>query len=289
MKAFIFFISYFLLASALAALISTPLFQLAGNDDFRFESWVTRFALIFLILGLIPCFKLFNLSLKSIGHNIVFIDNVKKISLGFLAGLLILSIVLLCLLQLDVRTIDHDSSLSIALIIKALVAGLIVALIEETLFRGLFFKLSLRWHNAFTAILLSSFFYAILHFIKPIVHIDQTKLHSFSGFEVIANAFMATTSLNPADLLALFMVGCLLAVVRFKTQCLSYCIGLHASWVFLIKICKDLTDSNTGSQWSFLVGNYDGIIGWLCFGWLSLCTISYVIFIIKPSKASLFN
>jgi len=289
MKALIFFIFYFLAASTLAALISGPLFQFIGNDSFRFESWVTRFALLFLILGLIPCFKFFNLSLKSIGHNNSLKDSVKKITLGFLAGLLILSVVMLFLLLLDIRTIDYERSLSVSLIIKALLAGLVVAFIEETLFRGLFFKLSLTWHNAISAIALSSFFYAILHFIKPIIHIDQSTLHIYSGFEVITNAFMALSSLNFGDFFALLMVGTLLAVVRFKTQSLSYCIGLHASWVFLIKICKELTDGNSTSSWSFLTGHYDGIIGWLCFIWLTLCTISYVVFIIKPSKASLFD
>jgi len=286
MKAFIFFIFYFLLASALAALISYPLFYIFGNDAFRFESWVTRLALIFLILGLIPCFKIFNLSNHLLGHNNDNHSRLKQISLGFIAGLIILSVVILLLLFLEVRTIEVGATLSFSLISKALLAGLIVALIEETLFRGLFFKLSLRWHNAASAILISSFFYAILHFIKPITHIDQGQLHIFSGFEVIANAFLALSTLQIDDFLALFSVGILLAIVRFKTQSLNYCIGLHASWVFLIKIFKDLTDESALSQWSFISGDYDGIIGWFSFAWLTLCSIAYVIFIIKPFKES---
>lgn len=277
MKAFIFFIFYFLLASALAALISYPLFHFFGNDAFRFESWVTRLALIFLILGLIPCFKIFNLSNQLIGHTNQDNSRFKQIGMGFIAGLLILSIVILPLLLLDIRIIEEGATLSLSLIIKALLAGLIVALIEETLFRGLFFKLSLRWHNAISAILISSFFYAILHFIKPIAHIDQSQLSIVSGFEVIANAFIALPALHTDDFLALFSVGVLLATVRYKTQSLNYCIGLHASWVFLIKICKDLTDGNDASQWSFLSGHYDGIIGWLSFAWLICCTIVFLV------------
>ena len=289
MKAFIFFICYFLLAAALAALISYPLFYFFGNDAFRFESWVTRLALIFLLLGLIPCFKVFNLSNRLLGHNNDNRSRLKQIILGFIVGLVILGVVIFLLLFLEIRTIEEGASLSFSLVLKALFAGLIVAFIEETLFRGLFFKLSLRWHNAVSAIFISSFFYAILHFIKPITHIDQNQLYIFSGFEVITNAFIALSTLQADDFLALFSVGVLLATVRYKTKSLNYCIGLHASWVFLIKICKDLTDGNSLSQWSFLSGNYDGIIGWFSFAWLTLCSIAYVILIIKPFKGTLFD
>ena len=289
MKAFIFFICYFLIASTLAALISYPLFYFFGDDAFRFESWVTRLALIFLILGLIPCFKIFKLSNQLIGHNNENRSRLKQISIGFIAGLIILSVVIFLLIFLGIRTIEEDASLSLSLILKALLAGFIVAFIEETLFRGLFFKLSLRWHNAISAILISSFFYAILHFIKPIIHIDQSLLHLFSGFEVIANAFIALSSLQADDFLALFSVGVLLATVRYKTQSLNFCIGLHASWVFLIKICKELTDGNSLSQWSFLSGDYDGIIGWFSFAWLTLCTVIFISLTIKPSQRTLFT
>ena len=289
MKAFIFFICYFLIASALAALISYPLFYIFGNDAFRFESWVTRLALIFLILGLIPSFKYLDLSCQLIGHNNLAQSRLKQISIGFISGLLILSVVIFLLLFLQIRTLEPDASLSLSIILKALLAGVTVALIEETLFRGLFFKLSLRWHNAISAILISSFFYAILHFIKPDIHIDQTHLSMISGFEVIMNAFKGLSSLQADDFLALFSVGILLATVRYKTQSLNHCIGLHASWVFLIKICKDLTDGNPSSDWAFLSGNYDGIIGWFSFAWLIVCTIAYVVFVIKPSKQHLFN
>lgn len=284
MKAFIFFIFYFLIASTLAASISYPLFHFFGNDAFRFESWVTRFALLFLILGLIPSFKYFKLSNQLIGHSKGHLSRLKPIGFGFLSGLAILGAVIALLLLLKIRIIDHDATLSLSLITKALLAGLIVAFIEETLFRGLFFKLSERWHNAISAIFISSFFYAILHFIKPIEHIDQNQLHLFSGFEVISNAFMALSSLRADDFFALFTVGILLATVRHKTQSLNYCIGLHASWVFLIKVFKELTDSNISSQWAFLSGHYDGIIGWLSVAWLTLCTLAYILYAIRPFK-----
>ncbi|ORU94250.1 MAG: abortive infection protein [Cycloclasticus sp. symbiont of Bathymodiolus heckerae] len=284
MKASIFFLFYFLIASALAATIAFPLFQAFGNDAYKFESWVTRSALLFLILGLIPSIKYLKLSLDSIGHNVATKSASKQITIGFVIGLIILSVVIASLLVLDVRVISTDIHLTFKLILKALLAGIVVAFIEETLFRGLFFTLTKKWHNATVAVLVSSFFYASLHFIKPLEHIDQNLLTFSSGFEVIFNAFKAFPQLHLDDFFALFVVGVLLALVRLRTQSLTYCIGLHASWVFLIKICKELTDSNKTSDWAFLTGHYDGIIGVMSFAWLALLAIAYAYFIIAVPR-----
>lgn len=281
MKASVFFIFYFLLASFIAAVITYPLFHLINNDSFRFESWVTRSALLLLVLGIIPSVKYFGLSLNSIGYNTSFKLAFKQIIKGFLIGLVILSVVISILLLLDIRVLANLGDFNTIFALKALLAGVLIALIEETLFRGLFFKLSQRWHNAFAAVIISSFFYAILHFIKPAAHIDQAALNFYSGFEVIVNAFSGLALMQIDDFLALLSVGILLALVRLRTQSLLYCIGLHASWVFLIKTTKQLTDSNPLSDWSFLTGDYDGIIGLLSFAWVMLVSIIYLIYISK--------
>lgn len=284
MKAFVFFISYFLVASALAATIAFPLFEIIGNDDFKFERWVTRFALLFLVLGIYPCLKAFKLSLHSLGFNHSLKTTVKRISLGFIIGILILGTVICTLILLDIRTFSASEDLTLSLCIKALLAGLVVALIEETLFRGLFFKLAQQWHGSLLTVFLSSFFYALLHFIKPIEHIDESALSVLSGFEVIFNAFMALSNMQLGDFLALFSVGILLALVRLKTRSLAYCIGMHASWVFLIKTTKELTDSNSLSNWAFLSGQYDGIIGYLSFAWLLTLSATFYFFAIRTQK-----
>jgi membrane protease YdiL (CAAX protease family) len=273
MKASVFFIIYFLAASILAALIAFPLFELVGTDAFKFERWVTRSALLLLILGIIPCLIYFKFSRADIGFNESLSTFLNRMSRGFVLGLLILGIVVITLLFLDIRTLTSPLELTAKFIIKALLSGLVVALLEETLFRGLFFKLTERWHNAFTAIFVSSFFYAILHFIKPLTHIDPSNLTFLSGFEVILNAFSGLSHLLVDDFFALFAVGIFLAMVRIKTNSLSTCIGLHASWVFLIKITKELSDENNLSTFAWLTGNYDGVIGILACGWLLLLSL----------------
>lgn len=278
MKAFVFFVFYFLLASLIAAVISYPLFSFFDNGSYRFERWVTRAALLSLFLGLFVCFKFFGLSFHSLGYNTQFRTHLKKAFTGFLFGLAPLSLVLSILLLLDIRLISPDNELSILFFTKALLAGITVALIEETLFRGLFFKITMRWHKPAIAIFISSFFYSSLHFIKPSTSIDPHTLNLFSGIEVMSSAFFALSELRPDDFMALFSVGVLLALVRYRTKTLAYCIGMHASWVFLLKTTKEFSSSNPASNFSILVGEYDGIIGWFSFSALTLTTIIYYLY-----------
>lgn len=275
MKASLFFLFYFLAASATAAVISYPIYQIADIEAFDFERWVTRFALLFLVIGIFPCKKYFNINFSTIGYNCSPYKFLTKLSIGFICGLGVLLIVISFLLIFDIRTFKSGWAISGSLIYKSLFSGLIIALIEETLFRGLFFSIALRLHNAVTAIFISSFFYATLHFIKPYTHIDSNSLGILSGFEVIINAFAGLAQVQLDDWLALFAVGALLALVRFKTNTIVYCIGLHASWVLLIKVTKKVTAENHTSDLSFFIGHYDGVIGWLAFAWLVLVSITF--------------
>ncbi|PCI22845.1 MAG: CPBP family intramembrane metalloprotease [Piscirickettsiaceae bacterium] len=286
MKASLFFLLYFISAALLAAFIAIPLYQTLHTGSFEFESWVTRSALLLLVVGIFPTMKWFQLSNHLIGHNLPIKTFLLKSSKAFLVGLIILGVVIFLLVILDLRLISINEPIGIKLLLKALIAGLVVALIEETLFRGLFFSLSKKWHGVITAVIISSFFYALLHFIKPIDHIDSTSIQWFSGLSVILNAFTAVLSLDITDFLALFSVGVLLAIVRQQTNTLAYCIGLHASWVFLIKISKELSSNNSNADWGFLTGKYDGVIGLLSFGWISIVILIYVIYIIKSRHSA---
>jgi hypothetical protein len=67
--------------------------------------------------------------------------------------------------------------------------------------------------------------------------------------------------------LALAAVGVLLGVIRARTGHIAACIGLHAGWVCVIGVLRELSVRNPASRWSFLVGDYDGVVGWLVFAW----------------------
>jgi hypothetical protein len=71
------------------------------------------------------------------------------------------------------------------------------------------------------------------------------------------------------------MAGLLLALVRERAGHIGWCIGLHAGWVLVIQASRRLTDVNDDSPLSFLVGDYDGIIGWLAALWIGLLMALY--------------
>jgi hypothetical protein len=274
MKAFLYFSLYFFMATFLGALVAFPVYQLADSTAYPFDSWVTRLSLLFLMIGIFPLMKAHQLSFKKIGYALDFKCFIASASKGFISGLIILAVIVAILLLLDVRAFERDAALSVKLLAGAALSGIVVALIEETLFRGIFYTLAEKWHGGYFAVAISTFFYAIMHFITPAQLVDPDKLTWLSGFEVILNAYLGVLVLHYDDLLALLAVGLYLGIVRYKQASLANCIGIHASWVFLIKITKDLTDNKHGSDWQFLIGHYDSIIGLLAAAWLLALSVN---------------
>lgn len=113
------------------------------------------------------------------------------------------------------------------------IASLIVPLIEESLFRGVFFGILARVGERTGAVLTSALF-AIVHFLKAPSGTSATPSW-YSGFVSIAHAFEQFQ--QPMMLLAgfctLFLIGCSLAHARIATKSLWLPIGLHAGWILV--------------------------------------------------------
>jgi hypothetical protein len=60
---------------------------------------------------------------------------------------------------------------------------------------------------------------------------------------------------------------------------LGLCIGLHASWVWQIKISKMFLNINEQSPYLYLVSNYDGLVGPLIAGWLLFASLAYLFYL----------
>jgi membrane protease YdiL (CAAX protease family) len=159
----------------------------------------------------------------------------------------------------------------------ALLLALLIALFEEILFRGLLLTSLRHKMTAIAAIAISSFYYAILHFLKSKTSIAYSDLSISSGFQLMAEAF--ANLLNPeivSALIALFVVGVFLAMLRSHyPQGLGFCVGCHCGWVWQIKTSKDLFNVNPHADYLFLVSSYDGVIGPLVSIWLTLAIIGF--------------
>jgi membrane protease YdiL (CAAX protease family) len=201
--------------------------------------------------------------------------------IGLLLGVIIMLPLITALVTLGVRVVSHDAALTwselVPTSLQALIAGLLIAFIEETFFRGAMFTAVERETGLWLAAILTSLLYAALHFMRTGYAVPSDHLEWYSGVLVLGHLFEQYA--DPASIvdsfLALFAVGMLLALVRAKTGHIAWCIGLHAGWVITIKLTKDITDVDPSVQFSFLVGTYDGVVGYLALILIAVTAAGY--------------
>lgn len=134
--------------------------------------------------------------------------------------------------------------------LRTLLPGaMIVALIEETLFRGLLLGIFLRALRAVPAILLLSLLFAFVHFLQPppgtvITHPEAAN----AGFVLLGK--ILSRFADPLSLVARFsllaMVGGTLAYARYRTASLWLPLGLHFGWIVGVGLFKASTWPVTG-------------------------------------------
>ncbi len=262
--------SYLLASALLSAGVSYPLYRWFGDGDISFfRSLVSRIGQGFLLLGLIPIARWLSLKPSEFGLQTGVGSGIIR---GFGLGILTLSLHGVLLILFGVRTpqipdmgLIHLAAASLS----AASAGFGVALLEETLFRGALIGILLRIAGTRTAILVSALDYAALHFIGTYWTTDPSLVGWDTGFKIALDGFSHLPSADPGSFLALFLAGVLLGTVRiFIRGGLAFSIGLHAGWVFVIKLFKPLTLLHPESPWIFLIGSYDRVIGYLSCIWV---------------------
>ncbi len=271
MPALLIFIAYFAIALLSGAAISYPLHAFLANwFELDFDRVASRSVLIVAIIIFIALYRKLGFgSWQDIGYSTDKKQFFRDLAKGIGFGILIMSPVIVGLLITQNRIIDMDWEVSLLnvlkLVITALVSGLIIAVLEETLFRGAMLGAIKKHSSAIFAVVVTSLFYALVHFIQPNIELDSETLNWTSGFVLLKNALpgLANIPLIIDSLIALFLAGTLLAIVRIGTNRIALCIGIHAGWVITIKIFKRVTDTNVHSDYAFLTGSYDKVIGYL--------------------------
>lgn len=280
MRAFLLFILLMLVSLLLSALINYPLYGLLQESMSKGpHKLINTVAKLIAIPGFILIVRYFAIDNRNgLGYGIAKPAFFRDLLWGWLSGLSILLLLSVALLLFGVRTIDLPAEAWQPLLLKtllvALIGGLLIGFIEETFFRGGLFGAIRRDHGFLVTMLLSSLFYAGLHFIRPLPLAGDETQAWYSGLLILAGAFDQYADWRIFDsFLALFGLGVFLAVVRERTGNIAYCIGLHAGFVFVIKTVRKFTELNPDSDFSFLVGNYDGMIGYLSAAGLLIHTL----------------
>ncbi len=143
----------------------------------------------------------------------------------------------------------------------ALGAALLVAPLEELLFRGMAFGL-LRGRRWIPAMLFSSALFAVVHLLQtPRGSLPQTVEWS-SGFVMLVQ--MCSAQSDPAMALAqvvnLTLCGVILCVSFQRTGNLWFSVALHAGWIFWLKLANAITVVPRGTALAW--GTRKIIDGW---------------------------
>lgn len=266
--------------AGIASVFGYGVLHLVG-DVLPLAKVISKTTLVLLLISIFPLKHILKLNWSDLGFAPP-AHFFKQMGQGLLLALATLLPVLLVLYLLDVHVWDQARTWTIGKIFAKIGLGLFLAMLiaigEEILFRGLLFGSLRRQLPVFAAVVISSFYYAALHFLKSKTQIPYDQQSFVSGFELMAEAF--ANWLNPniiSALIALFMVGVFLAVLRSRVpQSLGLCIGCHAGWVWQIKVIKDLCNVNPESDYLYLVSAYDGVVGPLVSVWLAIAAVIWL-------------
>ncbi len=282
MRAIIYFSFFVILTFVIGALLAYPLKLLLDPIfDLAFRKYINYATLI---SGVITCFiylKINNLlSLSALGFG----GKLNKFSMGlfngFVCGLAIMLIIEIILFLLEIHEFDPYRGIwlfsNISFLYKALLAAILIALVEELIFRGAFFSGLHKKAGAFIAVLFTSLIYAAVHFVRYPDLIIEINIGWLTGIKMMPDAFRRFHEWNITDyFLTLFIFGVLLSLLRLKHKNIGACIGAHAGIVLLIKIADYLTNRTNDSEFNYLVSPYNSTYGWISFSVILLFTFFY--------------
>lgn len=144
--------------------------------------------------------------------------------------------------------VTRDSSESLPkLILGALGTGFAVGLLEEFVFRGALYAVLGKVLRPRALFLVIAIFFAVIHFFQAPHSLDVGEVGAMTGFWFVARIFEYFFSqfgdlyFLLSEFAVLLAIGLVLGYAREATRSLWLGIGLHAGWVFGVKLLSPLT------------------------------------------------
>ena len=190
----------------------------------------------------------------------------KKIGGGFLLGFGSLAVVAGLALAAGARRVNGAFSATILAekILGVVITAVVVAVIEEILFRGgLFGSLKKVFHWKF-ALVVSSAAYALVHFMEGAPIPDAVTWSSgLVMLPQMLRGFLDWHAVIPG-FLNLTLAGAILALAYQRTGNLYFSIGLHMGWIFWLKSYGILTVAAPRmNTWCWGKGKLAVVNGWI--------------------------
>lgn len=280
MRALGWFLAAILGTLLLAALLAWPVWQLAHaiQPDWPFHKVVSRLWQLLLLIGLVVAVRRLGLRTREDwGYGLPRPQFLRQAGVGFAIGLATMLPMSIAIVALGIRSLLPDLTAAVVLegIATGLVAGLLVAIVEETFFRGLMFRAVSRESGIAFAVAATAILYSAVHFLAR-VRVPAAEVGWDSGLALLGVAFTRFADpLSIADsFVTLALVGVLLALVRARTGAIAAGIGVHMGWICVIKSTTYATDPVAGAQYGYLIGSLDGYTGWLVASWALLLILA---------------
>jgi membrane protease YdiL (CAAX protease family) len=167
---------------------------------------------------------------------------------------------------------------SISRCLSAFSAGVFAGSLEEIFFRGILFK-GLYAQGPLRAYLGANLFYSALHFVKPGEAYFMEVFDPWAGFRHLAFTF--TPFLDPLTLLpgffGLFLIGVVLSFAFTRTGNLYLAIGLHAGWIFALKVLRVFGDFRREDlDWMFGASEPKIVSG--VFTWIGIILVALAVY-----------
>jgi hypothetical protein len=299
MRAFAWFLAAILLAGLIGACIAYPAYELTSTfAGWAFHRVASRIAMLVLVAGLVWLCRHLKLTQKrDFGYGLPWRRFVKVSLLWGAVGMATAAVGAAFLLATGLRIRDPEfiasTSSFVHIFLVGVGSGISVALLEETVFRGLMHTAVERESGPWTAALLTAPLFAILHFFAK-VRIPADQLGWGSGFDLLALSFapLGHPALVFDSFLSWLTVGLILSLTRVLTGNIAVAIGLHAGWVIVLRMLQQATTSGTAPGYSAWVGHFDGLLGYWLLPWgaaiaaaLWLTRLSWVPYARGPSPA----
>jgi uncharacterized protein len=281
MRSFLLFVALFAAALLLASALAYPAWELVSAVSVQPLHRVRdRVAMLIALIGLIVLTRKLGLSdRESLGYGLPGPAFRRQLVIGWTCGIALMAPLVALLLTTDVRVPKAQPDEWLGwMIVGASISGLTIAFIEETFFRGVLFTAVQRTSGPVAAVLAPTALYAAVHFLGGKLNVPADEIGWQHGFIALANLFerYAQPGELVDSLLALTALGVLLALLRLYTGSIAAGIGLHAAGVATIAIVRRLTTVDERSDYTWLVGAYDGVIGWAALIWFGALALACV-------------
>src|SRR5580692_5590782 len=274
MRAFAWFLAAILLAGLISALLAYPAYELTSTfASFKFHRVAGRVAMLVLVVELVWLCRHLNITRKrDFGYGLPWR---RFLMVSFAAGAIGMAtagVGAWFLVSTQLRIISPGfapSALNFARIfLIGLSSGIAVALLEDTVFRGVMHTAVERESGPWTAALLTAPLFAILHFFAK-ARIPAADLGWGSGFDLLQLSFapLGHPALVFDSFLSWLAVGLILSLTRVLTGNIAVAIGLHAGWVVVLRMLQESTTSGISPAYSAWVGHFDGLLGYWLLPW----------------------